>query len=254
MDRIAGVLARIGIASLASLTGVSAHGGLKASKGEITPFSYEMTVTHFSGGVSTRTENVLRAVRRDGSYAQLTRMHGLNGDVYHRHEIMDLKAQRRSISYSGVDVVTTVPVRQKTSQEMRADKRSRCGLGRQARASRIHGIDVIRSGIDTTRDLGDEGIQVETWIAPSLGCEALQTTWRKRGQVVLTREINRIEIGDPSDALFENSPALTETTPGNAARRLAEGGLEGGSGISPGPIGQRIDEEYFRGRSAAGWD
>jgi hypothetical protein len=247
------LVSSIGVAVVASLFAWSAHGKMQGGKDKRNAFTYEMAVTYFANGVPTRSERVVRAVRKDGSFAVVTQLRAPNGEAFERHEIMDLEALRRSISYTGVDVVTTAPIPEKTAARLRADKGSRCGLEKGSKTSRIHGYDVIRYGLKTAPVPAEEALDVEAWLAPALGCEALRTTWIKGGKVVLSREVERIEIGDPPTALFQTQTRFAEVSPGRAAIQLAED-LGVGVAAPLGPIEQKIDDEYFRRRQEAGWD
>lgn len=247
------VVMTLGVASAASLLALVAH-GRTISQGKSDPFAYEMVVTYFNEGASTRSERVFRAVRKDGSYAEVTSLTAPNGSVYERHEVVDIQRRQRSISYPGVKVITTVPLSERSVLRVRADKGKRCGLGKEAQSSRLHGLDVIQSQFQSGGDVpAEESLEIQKWHAPQLGCEELGSTWRKNGQVVLVREVKRIEIGEPAGSYFVNSPDLVEMSPVEAALVLAK---ELGLGISGAlsPLEELVEQKYHEDRAAAGWE
>lgn len=245
--------AGIAMTFVASLLALSAYGRTGA-QGKVNPFTYEMVVTQFLDGAVVRSEQVVHAVRKDGSFATITRLHAPNGARYERHEIMDLETLQRSISYSGVNVVTTAPISPEAATRLRADKGKRCGIAKDAETSRIHGYDVIQSSFRSSPATPPEAeLEVDKWLAPELGCNPLGMTWRKQGEVVLSHEVKRIETGEPPEILFQRAPRFTEVSPAEAARRLAQG-LGVGAFAPLGPMEQEVEDDYFRKRKAAGWD
>lgn len=247
------ILATIGVALVASLLTWTAHGRINL-QGKTDPFTYEMIATYFHDGVVTRTKHVIRAVRRDGSFAAITRMRAPNGQEYEMREVMDLVKLQRSISYPIANVITTAPISPQSAERLRADRGKRCGIQKGARSSRLHGYDVIQSKFRSGGEVpAEESLEIEKWHAPQFGCEPLDATWKKGGQVVLVREVKRLETGEPTEDFFRISPEYVEVSPVEAALRLAEVIGVGASGPLS-SMERQVEEQYHGDRKAAGWD
>ena len=61
----------------------------------------------------------------------------------------------------------------------------------------IQGVEVERVSVD-----GPNADSMDVYMAPSLGCQVLRTIHNRDGQVLETRAVNNLRIGDPDANLF----------------------------------------------------
>ncbi len=218
----------------------------------VTALSYLVVIRDYrSDGSLAEATTAQRALRADGSSADIRTFRISDGSSFEVRQIRDMQLRRNSIVQSRINAHTSIPISVKEAEASLAGPRKSCGLPGSSKRSEILGYEVLLSSF-RAQDTGS-GVRspdVERWLAPSLGCIPLRVTWISNGRVVRSEEAQDIILGDPDPALFHIPDEYEEISPLEALRRIQQ---ESGESIynPSGFIEQFAEDSYWRRRANA---
>lgn len=206
--------------SAAALTAVSLLPGvLCAEPFEAPAFTAVKTITSYdrATGEIAGAEQLLIAVRSDGSRAQVRTRTAPDGTQHEQKTIIDVTARKRLLVDGLTDSLTTYPLSEKAVLHYAVRPVPSC-KGADEEAGEMFGFPVRRR----EREVNDGGdtIHFEEWVAPELNCMVMKRVVRigEPGgplRLASVEEITTLTRGEPAASMFAlPDRPLTERSPG----------------------------------------
>lgn len=245
------VLICLAVGTLASGVTWLAHG--QVHQNEVLPaMTFDVVVQDYSptDGTLLRTERVTRAMRSDGSTADIRVRDAGSDKRVETRVIEDIQDLRRAFLVKETGTVTSAPLSENHRKMVQAGPQENCGLKDSAIRSQVDGHLAIR---DAQNPREPDQPYTERWVAPKLACIPLSTTWKVGDVVVRTELVENIVLGEPDPLLFVVPEDYEEVSPGEAIRRLMakteNPAYRGGSGF----IESFVEQRYHELRAEGGW-
>lgn len=174
-----------------------------------------------TSGAERYQEAQLRAVRLDGSYAEINRRQGPDGKFYEVGSIYDVPTG----TIISVDGLTESIIKEKMGTGDLAFRKSinhKCASGTEHQT--LAGLDTVK--MVSTLDAGDRSTEETAWAAPDLDCFALSSTHvlsKPKGKPVAhnTTETQFVILGEPQPSLFVAPANYKERSPAEVADEYA---------------------------------
>lgn len=217
------------------------------SNGALPPMTFEVVTRDFSptDGTALGTERSLRAIRGDGSTAEIRNQNAGGEGRIEVRLIEDAQSRRRAMLMMETRTVTSMPLPADAGVGVRPAAKWNCGLEDGAIRREVDGYPAIQD----VRQPASSGLAVssERWLAPDLGCIAVRTTWKVGDTIVKTEQVENIRRGEPDASLFVIPDGFEEVPPAEATRRLlARTGRPAGSG---GDLMALVEQRYHELRA-----
>jgi hypothetical protein len=180
------------------------------------PFIATVLETRYGvDGKVESTEYSVRAVRSDGSYADLYRRRRPDGVWHVASVVFDSGLKSRVTIEPWTQSVTTYLLPEATAQFL-STAPATCTDDSSAERAAIGGYEVVRTTQQMTLSNG-RTVREESWVAPALGCLRLrQSVTVQNGSGTLhrtEREVLFLVEGEPPASLFRVPAEYTERSP-----------------------------------------
>lgn len=221
--------------------------------GENVPLTYTESYWYSLSPDDEHGTEVIRqgARRSDGSWTIKTHAIAADGRSHDHQMIFDFETAQYLMLDSLVSSVTTIPLAAQQVENLRAPR----GCSGVVEASRVLDYAVVRHSF--TLQSGAGMLQMESLVAPELGClplEATQTLHAHDGteRVIRRERVLDVRLGEPDDRLFLVPADFVEMSP--IERTRARAALTGDSvdGAPPDDPIDRIWNQNYRDRQQYG--
>jgi len=205
-------------------------GVLCAEPSEAPAFTAIRTITSYdkASGEIARTEQLLIAVRSDGSRAQVRTRTAPDGTQHEQKTIIDVSARKRLLVDGLTDSLTTYPLSEKAALHYAVRPVPSC-RGADEEAGEMFGFPVRRREREVND--GRDTIHFEEWVAPDLNCMVMKRVVRIEDRLASVEEITTLTRGEPAASMFAlPDRPLTERSPGEV---LAEFSRRYGKRFNP---------------------
>lgn len=187
--------------------------------------------------------------RSDGSEVTITHLRSPDGELTEYRRIVDMGKRALIVLGPSQKSRTTYPYTQQAAERARIDQQSLCrhpDVG-GAERSEILGYEVFKHVVNLPQVAADA--RIEKFIAPELGCIALETRHYQRDdagrdQLVSSEKVLNVRVGEPDGSLFAVPGDYVETSPADYAERVAK---LSGSPAAPRqgtPMAQELERTY----------
>lgn len=164
--------------------------------------------------------------RSDGSEVRVTHLRSPEGELTEYRRIVDMGKRALIVLSPPRRSRTTFPYSQQAAEQARSDQQSLCRHPDpgSAESSEMLGYEVFKHVIDLPLTAADA--RIERFVAPELGCIALETRHFQRDaagrhQLVSSERVLNVRIGEPDAALFAVPDDYVELSPAQYAERVA---------------------------------
>lgn len=161
-------------------------------------YTVEEVTTYFDAVGKVKSESAfLTAVNADGTMVKVD----LDPSVGKVRQILDAVRHTNTVVNPAARTASSTPFRMRPEDANRCHERYYAHRGSQVLvdhyAGEIHGVPVVRVSLDDP-----SGMRSEIDLAPSMGCQMLQTVLRLRGVLIQKMTTRNLRIGPPDPALF----------------------------------------------------
>ena len=216
------------------------------------PVTIEMVYTGFELDGSKHWEHrEIFARRNDGSIVRITHTRAANGAPVEVRAITDVMQEKRTVLNSYARSKVTYNLQPDVVDELKS-LHYECDGSRDSSLPSIFGYEVITDERmnEAFENIGSQRY-VERYLAPELGCALLKEGWYEPNgtgdlRPLFTREVLRIELGDPDSGLFLIPDDYEEMSPGASLARRFSGEFDLNEADQA--LLQSLDDEYYLAR------
>lgn len=196
---------------------------VKAANGT-TPFTATVVENRFlADGTHSYTETGLHAGRSHGSTSVITRRFSEKTNSWFEiRQIRDLPGKRDVYYLSLTNSVSTYPLSETVIASRKSYAFSTCSSEPNPERGKFLGYDVVK-----VRNEEPDSHIIELWLAPALGCFAMQETLfmtENGGPYVarVKRQATVVVEGEPDRSLFEIPTGVTESKPSEVNEKIRQ--------------------------------